>query len=348
MAVNKVDLKRYNGTDWESIYMQSSADISPIGKPIEVTGNLGGYHAGASIPESTPIKTVLEKMQEEVKHPDYIEPRSHISYEMDESWNHYNDGNYPEGAIYNPDKKLIAGQLIHTKIKSTFIKNDAGAVSEHLISVYVNGEPLTSELTGETSNDDSTEKSVILHYQPKPGDVITVKSSITFADGEVKNDSLGNNDPTGQIKSGSITVSSEIDASLNLMVFAVDKSTASSEDGETYRAKYEEQVQDNDAVLAVAGARSVGIVDEQNSVLIIGVPAGMDLSAVMQGRESLKSLVSGTKRTIKVPSYSRLDTLTSFGDVTLRDAEELKVDYDIYKLDLGQNPDRKVVFEVIM
>ena len=62
-TIQKTTLKRYNGTDWDPVYLANSADISYLGKAITVAKAAGtGYTEGQVLAATQPVSEVLESL----------------------------------------------------------------------------------------------------------------------------------------------------------------------------------------------------------------------------------------------------------------------------------------------
>ena len=62
-TIQKTTLKRYNGTDWDPVYLANSADISYLGKAITVSKAAGtGYTDGQVLVATQPVSEVLESL----------------------------------------------------------------------------------------------------------------------------------------------------------------------------------------------------------------------------------------------------------------------------------------------
>ena len=63
MAIQKTTLKRYNGTDWDAIYLASSADIIGLGSAHQVsTATADGFTDGQNLPAGTLVETLLTQI----------------------------------------------------------------------------------------------------------------------------------------------------------------------------------------------------------------------------------------------------------------------------------------------
>ena len=89
-----------------------------------------------------------------------------------------------------------AGTEVSVKLKSTFTKNDAGAITAHKI---LRG---TEEVATGTDAIVTLEESYVI-----PDGTTTYKSTATYAEGAIKNDNFGDESPNGHIAAGSKTSS---------------------------------------------------------------------------------------------------------------------------------------------
>ena len=60
-TIQKTTLKRYNGTDWDPVYLANSADITYLGTGFEVASG-EGFEKGESISASSPVYDILVKL----------------------------------------------------------------------------------------------------------------------------------------------------------------------------------------------------------------------------------------------------------------------------------------------
>lgn len=86
-----------------------------------------------------------------------------------------------------------AGTTVNLKVKSTFTKNDAGAVTSHKITV--NDAEVAAGSAADLTYDDAT---LVI----ADGATI-VKSTVSYAEGAIKKDNFGDDSPTGHIAAGS-------------------------------------------------------------------------------------------------------------------------------------------------
>ena len=62
-TIQKTTLKRFNGTDWDPVYLANSADISYIGTGFEVASG-AGFEKGEAISASTSTYEILKRTVE--------------------------------------------------------------------------------------------------------------------------------------------------------------------------------------------------------------------------------------------------------------------------------------------
>ena len=61
-TVIKTSIRRYNNTDWDSIYLQTSADIVSLGSAKTLTGTATAFTADETIPANTTVDGLLERV----------------------------------------------------------------------------------------------------------------------------------------------------------------------------------------------------------------------------------------------------------------------------------------------
>lgn len=134
-------------------------------------GKIGSYSTGDTIQSNTPIKTIIKKILQKQVPPTYTAPTISISNNSGMS-----PGSYEIGTTISP------------KLKATYTKNDGG----NLISITINpnvANGTISPLTGEVTP-------FILENQ------VQYSATVTYEDGPIKNDNLGEPYPTGKILAG--------------------------------------------------------------------------------------------------------------------------------------------------
>ena len=172
--VNSNGLERFKGHIEKEIAAGDavSADISV---ELGAGGTLGGYKTGDTISKNTPIETVIKKLLAKQIPPTYTAPSVSIA----------NNGGSASGAYEY-------GSIVTPKIKATFNKNDAGdltAISIKKGSAVVE-EGTVSPLTHE-------EDAITLTA------TVSFSASVSYSEGAVKNDNLGDPYATGHIAAGS-------------------------------------------------------------------------------------------------------------------------------------------------
>ena len=62
-TIQKTTLKRYNGEDWDPVYLANSADISYLGAGFTVTADEAPFYAdGASIAANSKVSDILKAL----------------------------------------------------------------------------------------------------------------------------------------------------------------------------------------------------------------------------------------------------------------------------------------------
>ena len=68
--IKKTSIRRYNGTDWDTIYLATTSDIVTLGLAITVADNTTAWQKGDVLPASETVKSVLEKIVNRVQYID--------------------------------------------------------------------------------------------------------------------------------------------------------------------------------------------------------------------------------------------------------------------------------------
>lgn len=143
-------------------------------------GTLGGYKTGDTIDEGTPWKTIVKKLLAKQVPPTYTAPTITLANNSGDA-----AGAYEYGASVTP------------KVKATFTKNDAGALSGIIIK-----QAGTQVASGTSSPLTYTaSESIVLTG------TVTFTATATYGEGAIKNDNLGDPYSTGHIEGGSKTSS---------------------------------------------------------------------------------------------------------------------------------------------
>lgn len=143
-------------------------------------GTLGGYKTGDQIPVDTSLETVVKKLLMKQVPPTYSQPSVSVSNNSGTA-----AGNYEIGSTITPN------------IKATFSQADAGALTN--IQFQKNNTNVGEAQTSSPAT--YTEAGFTLDA------ATSFKAIATYAEGEVKNDNLGQPYPNGHITAGSKTSS---------------------------------------------------------------------------------------------------------------------------------------------
>lgn len=181
-AIQKTTLKRFNGTDWDSIFLATSADITRVGETWQIMGQkIGAYNPGDTVNETDMVSSVLKKMTQTRIPATYSQPSVSLTATSGGS-GQFNPGNYE------------AGTVMAAKLTAVFTKNDAGDLTD--LKITKNGE---SVVNGASSPQEYTWSETI-------GDgTTTFVATAAYKAGEIKDDNLGDPSPSGSIQAGSKT-----------------------------------------------------------------------------------------------------------------------------------------------
>lgn len=144
---------------------------------ITINGVTGlGKEDQSVIPAGSSLDEIIKMLVQKQIHPTYTAPKIAFS------------------KVTLTDTNFEAGTTLNINTKTTYTQNDGGAVTE--VKVYKNN---TAVDTGTSCPHTYTEEVVI-------GDeTLTYKSTVSYADGAVKQDNFGADDDYGQIKAGTLT-----------------------------------------------------------------------------------------------------------------------------------------------
>lgn len=163
----------YNGDNWDEIEMGSGI----LDESITVTGvNVGNLTNGTVLDEGTNMVDILKQMLIKVIPPTYKKPTISITSSV---------------------TSAEVGKTISPKLTVTFVQNDGGEVTSSSISEgnTILGESFTCTV--------------------KPFNIISNKTytgTVSYDDGAIKNNNIGQPDPSGQIKAGTISSNVTIQA----------------------------------------------------------------------------------------------------------------------------------------
>lgn len=184
-TIQKTTLKRYNGTDWDPIFLAGSGDITQAGESWEIMGQaIGAYNVGDTVNATDMVTDILKKMTQTRVAPSYTAPTVSLTAAQGSTGtgNNFRSGNYE------------AGTMINALLTATATQNDAG----DLTGLKINDG--SADVVSGTTNPATYEVNKQLQDA-----AVTYTATYSYADGAVKDDNLGDPYPTGQIKAGSKT-----------------------------------------------------------------------------------------------------------------------------------------------
>lgn len=182
MATILTAIKKYDqdSAAWDEIHPASSGTIVQVGKEIEVKGAaIGAYSIGDTINADDDVAAVIQRLVQQRIPATYTAPTEAIAVTSGTA-----KGTYE------------VGTAINATITATFTQNDAGALTNHKIN---DG---TSDVVTGTDNPATYQYTATLDEGTH-----TFTATATYGAGEVKEDNLGDQSPTGQIQAGSKTAS---------------------------------------------------------------------------------------------------------------------------------------------
>jgi hypothetical protein len=141
-------------------------------------GSIGGLNTGDTIPEKTSLDELIKMLTQKAVHPTYNAPGVTCRVSSGTAAGSYE-----------------VGTEINTTIQGVFTQNDAGALTS--IEIKKGGSSVLSSPTSPVT----TEAQVFTLGE----ETVTFNAVATYADGPVKDNNLGQQDATGQIKAGSKT-----------------------------------------------------------------------------------------------------------------------------------------------
>lgn len=143
-------------------------------------GTVGGFKTGDTISKDTSLETIIKKLLMKQVPPTYTAPSVSIA----------NNGGTASGSHE-------IGTTITPKLRGSFNKNDAGAIT----SITIKKGSTEVGSAGTTSPHDVTDTEFVLSA------TTSYSCTVDYAEGTVKNDNLGQPYPTGHIAAGSKTSS---------------------------------------------------------------------------------------------------------------------------------------------
>lgn len=141
-------------------------------------GSIGGLNTGDTIPEGTSLDELIKMLTQKAVAATYTQPGVTLR----------NSAGQAAGAYE-------VGTNISTTLQAIFTQNDAGALTQ--LAIYKQGEG--DALISGTSSPQTTEEQT---FQLTDGSV-TFYATATYAEGEIKNNNLGQPSPEGHIQAGS-------------------------------------------------------------------------------------------------------------------------------------------------
>lgn len=165
-------------------YANDLMEVESITVQLGKDGVIGGYKTGDVITAGTSIKTILAKLLQKAIPATYSKPTVDIA----------NNGGTASGNIE-------AGSTVTPKLRATFKKEDAGALTS--IKILKDTEEGTTEVaTGTTTPLDYTSSDIVIGDE-----TITFTATATYGDAPVKNNNLGEESKENWFAGGSVTSS---------------------------------------------------------------------------------------------------------------------------------------------
>lgn len=140
-------------------------------------GSLGGYKTGDTIAKDTTLQTVIKKLLAKQIPPTYSTPTVTLQNNNGSAF-----GNYEIGSIITP------------KVKATYNQNDGGSL-ESIAFLKNNVEQSSQSVSPATYEEDAQTLS----------STISFKAKVSYNEGDIKNDNLGEPYPIGRIPAGTNT-----------------------------------------------------------------------------------------------------------------------------------------------
>ena len=189
-TVNEYDEVFLTDTD-ELAYINANKQVKMVTprtqEAITIMGSkFGALNVGDTIPAGTSLEEALRLLTQVRVPATYTQPTISIA----------NNGGTPSPGT------VEAGTTITPKVKATFTKNDAGALTQ--IEILKGGSPIDGAVySGTGGNTESYD------YEPEVfmiGDeTVSFSARATYSEGAIKDDNLGDPSPNGHITAGSKT-----------------------------------------------------------------------------------------------------------------------------------------------
>ena len=187
-TINESDIVITSDTD-EIVYIDETKTQKPLGSSkskqewevqLGSGGTVGGLKTGDTIPEGTTMDELIKLLTQKSVPASYTQPGVTCRVSVGTA-----AGNYE------------VGTAINTTIQGTFTQNDAGALTT--IEILKNGSSVLSQATSPITS----EAQIFTLGE----ETISFTAKATYAEGEIKNDNLGQPSPEGHITAGSKTSS---------------------------------------------------------------------------------------------------------------------------------------------
>ena len=68
--IKKTSIRRYNGTDWDTIYLATTSDITSLGVAITVADEVTGWARGDVVAANTSVRDILAKVINRIQYID--------------------------------------------------------------------------------------------------------------------------------------------------------------------------------------------------------------------------------------------------------------------------------------
>ena len=183
-TINESDFVVTSDTD-EWIYIDENKDQKVLGSSktkqtheVNLGGSIGGLADGAEIPTGTTLDEFIAMLTQKAIPATYTQPAVTI-----------------RNSTGNAAGAYEVGTNINTTLQALFTQNDAGALTT--LAIYKQG--TSDALISGASSPQSTEAQ---EFQLTDGSV-TFYATATYAEGEIKNNNLGQPSPDGHIAAGS-------------------------------------------------------------------------------------------------------------------------------------------------
>ena len=187
-TINESDIVITSDTD-EIVYIDETKTQKPLGSSkskqewevqLGSGGTVGGLKTGDTIPEGTTMDELIKLLTQKSVPASYTQPGVTCRVSTGTSAGSYE-----------------VGTEINTTLQGTFTQNDAGALTT--IEILKNGSSILSQATSPITTEAQT--------FTLGEETVSFTAKATYADGQIKNDNLGQPSPDGQIKAGSKTSS---------------------------------------------------------------------------------------------------------------------------------------------